>query len=58
MTSADLERMIAAVRGADAAPEGVAACLARLALLLAADVEDAAPVEALARAAAQGGGNA
>jgi hypothetical protein len=58
MTGADLERMLAAAREADAAPEGVAACLARLALLLAADVEDAARVEALARAAAQGGGNA
>jgi hypothetical protein len=44
MTGADLERMLAAAREADAAPEGVAACLARLALLLAADVEDAAPV--------------
>jgi hypothetical protein len=44
MTGADLERMLAAAREADAAPEGVAACLARLALLLAADVEDAARV--------------
>jgi hypothetical protein len=56
MTDADLERIFAAIaRGADAAPDGAAAYLARLALLLAADVGDAARVEALARAAAEAG---
>lgn len=56
MTDAELERIFAAIaRGADAAPDGAAAYLARLALLLAAETGDAARVEALARAAAEAG---
>jgi hypothetical protein len=56
MTDAGLERIFAAIaRGADSAPDGAAAYLARLALLLAAETGDAARVEALAGAAAEAG---
>ncbi|MFN3390054.1 MAG: hypothetical protein ACK40O_14120, partial [Allosphingosinicella sp.] len=45
----------AIARGADAAPDGAAPYLSRLALLLAAELGDAARVEALARAAVEAG---
>ncbi|MCS6930905.1 MAG: hypothetical protein NZM27_01685 [Acetobacteraceae bacterium] len=56
LTEGDLERLFAAIaRGADAAPDGAAPYLSRLVLLLAAELGDAARVEALARAAVEAG---
>lgn len=56
LSESDLERLFAAIaRGADAAPDGAAPYLSRLALLLAAELGDAARVEALARAAVEAG---
>ncbi|MFN7634103.1 MAG: hypothetical protein ACK5PI_05200 [Acetobacteraceae bacterium] len=56
MTDAELERIFAAIaRGADMAPDGAAAFLARLSLLLAKECGDAGRVEALARAAPEAG---
>jgi hypothetical protein len=56
MTDTDLERIFAAIaQGADMAPDGAAAFLARLSLLLAKECGDARRVEALVRAAAEAG---